>query len=62
VDAVDPEVDVALGREIAPAPAHVLFRSGILEAGNGRGSEPAGTLAEQHGERLLELPGEIPFR
>jgi len=32
VDAVDPEVD-ALGREIAPAPAHLLFRSGILESG-----------------------------
>ena len=28
MNAVDPEVDVAFGREIALAPAHVLFRPG----------------------------------
>src|SRR6266542_4453105 len=37
VNAVDPEVDVAFGREIALAPARVLFGPGLLEASNGRG-------------------------
>jgi hypothetical protein len=31
VNAVNPEEDVAFGREIALAPAHVLFGSGLLE-------------------------------
>ena len=57
VDAVDPEIDVALGREIALAPAHVLVRPGVLEPPDGRGREPAGVLAEQREERLLEVAG-----
>jgi len=57
VDAVDPEIDVALGREIALAPARVLVRPGVLEPPDGRGREPAGVLAEQREERLLEVAG-----
>ena len=57
VDAVDPEVDVALGREIALAPARVLVRPGVLEPPDGRGREPAGILAEQCEQRLLEVAG-----
>jgi hypothetical protein len=37
VDAVDPEVDVALAREIALAPARVLLQPGLLEPGDRRG-------------------------
>ncbi len=47
MDAVGPEVDVALGGEIALAPAHVLLRPGLLEPPDGRGRQPAGILAEQ---------------
>jgi hypothetical protein len=57
VDAVGPEVDVALGGEIAPAPAQVLIRPGVLEPSDGRGREPAGVLAEQCDERFLEVAG-----
>src|SRR6266446_1995405 len=55
VNAVDPEVDVAFGREIALAPARVLFGPGLLEASNGRSREPAGVPAEQCNQRVLEV-------
>src|SRR5258705_13841238 len=51
------EVDVALGGEIAPAPARVLVRPGVLEPTDGRSREPAGVLAKQSEERLLEIAG-----
>src|SRR5213079_2132759 len=57
VNAVDPEVDVAFGREIALAPARVLFGPDLLEASNGRGREPAGVPAEQCDQRVLEVAG-----
>ena len=57
VNAVGPEVDVALGREIALPPALVLVGPDLLEARNGRGREPAGILAEQCEQRLLEIAG-----
>jgi transposase-like protein len=37
MDAVDPEVDIAFGREIALTPARVLVRPGFLEPRDGRG-------------------------
>ena len=57
VDAVGPEVDVALGGEVALAPACVLVRPGVLEPTNGRGREPADVLAKQSQECLLEVAG-----
>jgi hypothetical protein len=57
MDAVDPEVDVAFGREIALAPARMFVRPGLLEPGDGRGREPAGVLAEQRDQRLPEVAG-----
>src|SRR5262252_1895767 len=57
VNAVDPEVDVAFGREIALAPARVLLGPRLLEASNGRGREPAGVLAEQCDQRVREVAG-----
>ena len=61
VNAVDPEVDVAFGREIALAPARVLLAPGLLEASNGRGREPAGVPAEQCDQRVLEVAGRDAF-
>ena len=55
MDAIGPEVHAALRREIALAPAHMLFRPGVLEPPDGRGREPAGILAEQGDQRLLEV-------
>jgi hypothetical protein len=46
-----------LGGEIAPAPAQMLVRPGVLEPSDGRGREPAGVLAEQCDERFLEVAG-----
>src|SRR6266536_2615660 len=61
MDAVDPAVDVAFGREIALAPARVLLRPGFLEAPDGGGREPGRVLAEQRNQRLLELTGGDAF-
>src|SRR6266700_3073573 len=57
VDAVDPEVDVALGGEITLAPARMLLRPGLLEAPYGGGREPGRVLAEQRDQRFLEVAG-----
>src|SRR6266404_7322367 len=63
MNAVDPEIDVAFGREVALAPARVLFRPSLLETPYGRGRKPAGVLAKQRNERLLsKSPVEIPLR
>ena len=51
---------VAFGREVTLAPASVLFRPGLLQPANGRGRKPAGVLAEQRHERLLEVTGRDP--
>src|SRR5271156_5065175 len=57
MDAVDPEVNVAFGREITLAPTRMLVRPGLLEPPDGRGREPASILAEQCDQRLLEITG-----
>ena len=46
-----------MAAEIALAPARVLVRPGLLEPPDGRGREPAGVLAEQRRQRLLEVAG-----
>jgi hypothetical protein len=61
MNAVDPEIDVAFGREVALAPAPVLFRPSLLETPYGRGRKPAGVLAKQRNERLLEVAGGDPL-
>src|SRR2546421_10065009 len=57
MDAVGPEVDVTLGREIALAPARVLLRPGHLKPSDGRGRQPPGVLAKQRDQRFLEVAG-----
>src|SRR5438309_7618755 len=61
MNAVNPEVDVAFGREITLAPARVLFAPSLLEAPNGRGREPAGVPAEQCDQRVLKVAGRDPL-
>src|SRR6266498_4463415 len=61
MDAVNPAVDVAFGREVARAPARVLLRPGLLEAPDGGGREPGRVLAEQRDQRLLEVAGGDAF-
>src|SRR6516162_4710880 len=57
MNAVGPEVYVALRREVALAPARVLLRPSLLEPPDGRGREPTGVLAKQRDERLFEVAG-----
>jgi hypothetical protein len=57
VDAVGPGADVALGGEIALAPAQMVVGPRVLEPSDGRGPEPARVLAEQCGQRILEGAG-----
>ena len=57
VDPIDPEIDVAFGRQVALAPARVLLRPGVLETANGGRREPTRILAEQCHQGLLEIPG-----
>jgi len=57
VDAVDPDIDVPLRREIALLPAPMLLGPHVLEAGDGRGREPRRVLADQGREHLLEVSG-----
>ena len=57
VDAIGPEVDVALGGEVTLAPACVLVRPGVLEPPDRRGREATGVLAKQSQECLLEVAG-----
>lgn len=50
-----------LGGEIALAPARMLLRPGLLEPSDGSRRQPAGIVAEQRGQRLLELAGGDPL-
>jgi hypothetical protein len=50
-----------LGGEIALAPARMLRRPGLLEPSDGSRRQPAGIVAEQRGQRLLELAGGDPL-
>ena len=55
VDAVGPEVDITLGREIAPLPMLQLALPDLLEAGNGRGREPRRFGPQERRKRLAEI-------
>jgi hypothetical protein len=57
VDAIGPDVDVALGRQVAIAPAGVIVDPRLPQPRDGRSRQPAGVLTEQGAERLLEVAG-----
>jgi hypothetical protein len=62
VDAIDPEVNVSLARQIAIEPAGVFVGPGLLQAPNGRGGQPASVLAEQRAKCLLKVAGGDAFQ
>jgi hypothetical protein len=55
VDAIDPEVYVMFGGQIAPTPARMLLKPRLLETGDRRSRQPAGILAKQRRQRLIEI-------
>ena len=62
VDAIGPDVDISLGRQVAIAPAGVLVDLGLFQACDGRSRQPASVLAEQGGQRILKVPGGDAFQ
>jgi hypothetical protein len=62
VDAIDPEVNISLARQIAIEPAGVFVGPGLLQAPNGRSGQPASVLAEQRAECLLKVAGGDAFQ
>ncbi len=57
MDAVGPNVDVALGGEIALVPVLVLVDPDFLQPRDRRGRQTGSILAEQGRQRLLEVAG-----
>ena len=57
MDAVGPDVDVALGRQIALLPRAVLVDPTVLQPRDGGGRQPGSILAEQRRQRLGEVAG-----
>ena len=57
MDAVGPEVHVALRGEIALVPSPVLVDPDLLQPRDRRGRQTGGILAEQSRQRLLEVAG-----
>src|SRR5271155_4888791 len=62
VDAIDPEVNISLGRQIAIEPAGVFVGPGLLQAPYARSGQSASVLAQQCAERLLEVTGGDAFQ
>jgi DDE family transposase len=60
VDAVGPDVDIAVRREIAPLPVLVLGLPFGREAGDDGRRQVRGVLAQQGGQRLLKVPRRDP--
>jgi hypothetical protein len=57
MDAIGPDVDVALRRQIALLPRGVLVEPAVLQAADGGCREPGSILAEQRSQRLREVAG-----
>jgi hypothetical protein len=55
VDAIRPDVHVALGRQITPLPAPMLVLPGARQAADGRRRQAGRVRAQQNRERVLEL-------
>src|SRR5712672_1680810 len=57
MDAVGPDVDVALRRQIAPLPRGVFVKPTVLQTADGGCRQPGSILAEQRRQRLGEVAG-----
>jgi hypothetical protein len=62
MDAVGPEVHVALRREIALAPTRTLFRPGVLEPPTVVADSPPASLPSNAISASSKLPVEMPLR
>src|SRR5438552_15322155 len=57
MDAISPDVDVTLGRQIALLPRGVLVDPTVLQSADGGCRQPGSILAEQRSQRLREVAG-----
>ena len=57
LDAIGPDVDVALCRQIAPLPRGVFVKPTVLQAADGGCRQPGSILAEQRCQSLGEVAG-----
>ncbi len=62
MDAVSPDVDVALRRQIALLPGGVLVKPAVLQAADGGCRQSGSILAEQRRQRLGEVAGRDPLQ
>ena len=62
MDAIGPDVDVALRRQIAPLPRGVFVEPTVLQAADGGCRQPGSILAEQRRQRLGEVAGRDPLQ
>src|ERR1019366_5330561 len=57
MDAISPDIDVALRRQFALLPRGVLVEPTLLQAADGGCRQPGSILAEQRSQRLGEVAG-----
>jgi len=62
VDAVGPDVDVTLVRQIAGRPPPVVLLPGLLQAHHRRGRQPRAARPEQRRQRLAEVAGRYTLK
>ena len=57
MDAVGPDIDIALGRKVALAPERVVVLPGVLQAADRRRRKPGRVLAQQRRQRVGQVAG-----
>src|SRR5258707_9918674 len=62
MDAISPDVDVALGRQIALLPRGVLVEPAVLQSADGGCRQPSSILAKQRRQRLGEVASRNPLQ
>lgn len=62
MDAIGPDVDAVLRRQIAPLPRGVFVKPTVLQMADGRCRQPAASLPSSAARASEKSPVEIPFR
>src|SRR6266852_3744178 len=62
MDAIGPDVDVALRRQIALLPRGMFVEPTVLQAADGECRQPSSILAKQRRQRLGEVAGRDPLQ
>ncbi len=62
MNAIGPDVDVALRRQIALLPRGVFVEPTVLQAADGGCRQPSSILAKQRRQRLGEVAGRYPLQ